>query len=262
MILVYHNVSKKILTKYCVSIETFYRQMEYLQAYEVVYLHDYHPANLRQIVLTFDDGYSDVIDYALPILEKWNYPFEIFVIGNYIGKINSYDRGREPEARCADIDQLKRAANSLARIQWHSRNHTHLGSVPKNVLLHELDLPSNLTDLFPEPHFRWLAYPYGDHTDEVVNIARSRFDGAVSVFGGNDNDLHQLNRIEVTEESKFFLTAHEKDTAMARMENEIQVKNTQIAMMKTILSSRSWRYTAHLRKLGMLGSKIKKLFAR
>lgn len=259
MILMYHNVSKKILTKYCVGLETFDRQMEYLQAYEVVYLSDYNPNNLKHIALTFDDGYSDVVEYALPILEKWNYPFEMFVIGNYIGENNSYDFGREPETRCADLEQLKKVANSMARLQWHSRSHPRLGSLPKDFLLRELEVPRYLTDMFPKPHFRWLAYPYGNHTNEVVDIARSRFDGAVSAYDGNDNDMHQLNRIEVTEESKFFLPCYEKDVVMARMENEIKMKNTQLELMRTILNSRSWRYTAPLRMLGGFADRIKKL---
>jgi peptidoglycan/xylan/chitin deacetylase (PgdA/CDA1 family) len=236
--------------------------MEYLEAYDVVYLDDYDPKNPRQVALTFDDGYSDVIEYALPILENWNYPFEIFVIGDYIGKSNSYDRGREPETRCADMDQLKRAASSLARLQWHSRSHPHLGTMPIDVALHELDVPAYLADLFPKPHFRWFAYPYGGHTDEVVNQVRSRFNGAVSVNDGNDTDSYQLNRIEVTEESKFFLSSHEKDTAMARMENEIRAKNAELAQIRTILNSRSWRYTAAFRALGKFARKINKLVTR
>lgn len=262
MILMYHNVSEKALTNCYVSIEKFHRQMEYLQAYDVVYLDDYDPKNHRQVVLTFDDGNSDVIEYALPILEKWNYPFEIFVIGNYIGESNSYDRGPEPETRCADMEQLKRAANSLARLQWHSRSHPHLATLPVETVLHELDVPAHLADLFQKPHFSWFAYPYGDHTDEVVNQVRSRFDGALSVYDGNDTDSYKLNRIEVTEESKFFLSSYEKDTAMAKMENEIRVKNTQLVMMRTILNSRSWRYTAPFRSFGEFARKINKLVTR
>jgi peptidoglycan/xylan/chitin deacetylase (PgdA/CDA1 family) len=262
MILMYHNVSKKVLTKITVGVQTFDKQMEYLQAYEVVYLDDYDPQNPRQVALTFDDGYSDVVEHALPILEKWNYPFEIFVIGDYIGKSNSYDRGLEPVIACADLEQLKRAANSLARLQWHSRSHPRLQSVPIDVLSHELDVPSYLADMFPSPHFRWLAYPYGNHSDEVVNLAKSRFDGAVSVYDGNDIDKYQLNRIEVTEESKFFLSSYEKDIAMAKMENEISVKNMHLAFMKTIVNSRSWRYTAPLRKLGAIVGKIRRLTTR
>ena len=70
---------------------TFERQMAYLQNYDVVYLENYNPNNPKQAVITFDDAYSDVVKYALPILEKWNYPFEIFVIGNHIGKSNYFD---------------------------------------------------------------------------------------------------------------------------------------------------------------------------
>lgn len=262
MILMYHNVCEKVLSKITVSVQTFDKQMEYLQDYEVVYLDDYDPQNPRHIALTFDDGYSDVVEYALPILEKWNYPFEMFVVGNYIGKSNSYDRGREPEIQCACLHQLKKATSSLARLQWHSRSHPRLGTAPIDVVRNELHVPEDLSSLFPKTHFRWLAYPYGDHSDEVVNLARSRFIGAVSVYDGNDTDKYQLNRIEVTEESKFFLSSYEKDIAMAKMENEIRVKDMHLAFMKTVFDSRSWRYTAPLRKLSVIAGKIKRLITR
>lgn len=246
----YHNISEKALTKWHVSTEAFKRQMAYLQNYDVVYLANYDPNNPKQAVITFDDAYSNVVKYALPILEKWNYPFEIFVIGNHIGKSNYFDSGVEPESQCADMDELILAASSLARLQWHSRSHLRLATVVLEVVSRELDVPKDLTELFPEPNFRWFAYPYGNHNEETVNEARLRFDGAVSVNLGNDSDIYQLNRITVIEDSKLFLSRHEKDMWFANMERELMEKTAQVAILKTILKSRSWRYTAPLRTLG------------
>ena len=257
MILMYHNISEKALTKWHVSIATFERQMEYLKNYDVVYLADYDPSNPRQAVITFDDGYSNVVKYALPILERWNYPFEIFVIGNHIGKSNYFDSGLEPESQCADMDELRMAASSLARLQWHSRSHPRLAAVPLELANIELDVPDYLTELFPKPHFRWFAYPYGSHSEKTVNEARLRFDGAVSVNLGNDSDIYQLNRVTVIEGSKLFLPLHEKDFWFAKMERELIINAAQAVTLKTILSSRSWRYTALLRKLGEFGGKVK-----
>lgn len=253
----YHNISEKALTKWHVSAGTFERQMAYLQNYDVVYLENYNPNNPKQAVITFDDAYSDVVKYALPILEKWNYPFEIFVIGNHIGKSNYFDSGVEPESQCGDMEELELAASSLARLQWHSRSHPRLATMPLHIVNRELDVPDYLTELFPKPHFRWFAYPYGSHNEKTISAARLKFDGAVSVNLGNDIDIYQLNRITVVEDSKLFLSFHEKDMWFTKMERELMIKTEQAATLKTILKSRSWRYTAPLRTLGKFATNIK-----
>ncbi len=262
MILVYHNISEQVLTDYTVSVRTFIRHMEYLKAYEVVYLDQYDPGNLRHVTLTFDDAYSDFVERGVPALKDFGYPFEIFVIGNHIGKSNTYDLGVEPELKCSDLEQLKKAVRMGGRLQWHSFSHPRLSSVSDDQLNHELEVPGYLSELFPPPNFRWLAYPYGDHNTNVVNAARFRFDGAVSVFDGDDADKHQIGRIEITEDTKFFLTSYEKDTEMAKMENLLKVRDNELANLETILNSKSWRMTAPLRRLSTHVSRLKKIFGR
>ena len=63
MILMYHNIAENALTKWYVRTKTFDRQMAYLKAYDVVYLSEYDPRNPQQVVITFDDGYSNVVEY-------------------------------------------------------------------------------------------------------------------------------------------------------------------------------------------------------
>lgn len=258
MILVYHNVSPKVRTKYCVTVETFRRQMEYLKSYEVVPLSDYAPDNIRHLVLTFDDAYSDFVTFGAPILNKFGYPFEVFIVGDYIGKTNLYDSDCAPEMGCADIDQLKKIVTLGARLQWHSRTHARLSGLSKDRLSLELQIPDILKSLFPPPNFRWLAYPYGNHTGEVVDTARSLFDGAVSVFSGNNTDIYQLERIEVTESSKFFLTSYEKDIEMAKMENLLKVRDNEVSRLDIIVGSLSWRLTSPLRKISWMLRGIKR----
>jgi peptidoglycan/xylan/chitin deacetylase (PgdA/CDA1 family) len=262
MILMYHDISPEIVNDYCVSLDVFADQMNYLRKYEVVNLADYDLGNPRHVVITFDDGCSNVIQHALPIMEKHSYPFEIFVVGDFIHGNVSGESGFDQANGYAHLDKLKQAADSLGRIQWHSRSHPNLSRLSIDIIQQELDVPAHFRDLFPPPHFRWFAYPYGEHDGRVVDEARQRFDGAVSVYLGNNVDRFQLNRIMVTDTSKFFLDSYEKDVVMARMENEIRVKDTRLVMMETILTSRSWRYTAPLRKLGQLASKIRNSFVK
>ncbi len=84
MILMYHKVHPSSPTEWWVTVDDFYRQMWELQSRRVVYLDDYDLLDSENVVITFDGVYSNVLTYASPILGKFRYPFELFVVGDLI----------------------------------------------------------------------------------------------------------------------------------------------------------------------------------
>lgn len=201
MILLYHKVGPETPSIWWVSADTFDRQMADLRSRQVVTLDEYDPTDPRHVVITFDGVYENVWQYALPILRKWGYPFELFVIGDQVGGDNRFDTV-EPFARFATVEQLEDMARHGARIQWHSRSHRQMDGLTDADLAAELDVPSELRTAFGSPHLRWFAYPHGDHSPKVVDAVRARFRGALSCNAGNDVDPHQLNRVTVFEDTR------------------------------------------------------------
>lgn len=203
MILLYHKVALQTPTHWWVSADAFDRQMSDLQGFEVVSLDRYDPGNPRHVAITFDGIYENVYLYAFPILKKWGYPFELFVVGDHIGGDNSFD-SVEPLTRFASLEQLEEMAASGGRVQWHTASHQRLDALPDEKLQDELSVPPQLAARFPKPNLDWFAYPHGDHKQERVMAAvASRFSGALSCVDGNDTDRYQLNRVIVTEDSRF-----------------------------------------------------------
>ena len=159
-ILMYHKVFLDSPTMWWVNVDNFYRQMLEIQNKKVVYLDDYNPRNPDLIVITFDGVYKNVLDYALPILDKFNYPFELFISSDYIGIDNSFD-APEPLASFVDIEDLKLMVARNGRLQWHTRSHPDLtNDTNADDLLRELEVPDNLQKL-DDKGFKWFAYPYG-----------------------------------------------------------------------------------------------------
>lgn len=198
MILAYHKVDVEARTHFWVSIDAFDRQMADLQAYEVVYLDDYDPARGDQAVITFDGVYSNVARCALPILRKWGYPFELFVIGDWVGRDNTFDQHVEPSARFASVEELDALCAAGGRVQWHTRTHGRLADLDPDALALELTPPDPLRERFKDRNLRWFAYPHGEHAPHVRDALPARFDGAVSVDQGS-NDRFALPRREVAE---------------------------------------------------------------
>lgn len=202
MILCYHKVSSDNPTHWWVTADAFDRQLADLRAYEVVTLDDYDPHDPDHAVITFDGPYADVARFAAPLLRKWGYPFELFVIGDWIGRENTFDQHVEPPARFAGMDDLRRLVDAGGRLQWHSRSHGVLASLSDDGLAAELEPPSALRAEFTEPHFSWFAYPHGETDPRVAAHVRERFRGAVSVLDGTPEDRYSLPRREISETSR------------------------------------------------------------
>jgi len=201
MILTYHKIHPENKTIWWVTPDSFYRQMADLRSKKVVYLDDYDPADPNQAVITFDGVYKEIWKYAVPILQRFGYPFELFVIGQTIGKDNSFDTG-EPYAEFADIETLQKMVQAGGRLQWHSWSHARLaGTTDMSVYEKELSVPDELRQLCPEG-FKWYAYPHGERDAIYRAEVESRFTGALACDDGNDADRYDLNRLTVYEETR------------------------------------------------------------
>lgn len=200
MILTYHKVSYESPSKWWVDLKNFYRQMLEIRNKKIVYLDEYNPDNPNHVVITIDDGYKNTLQYAVPILNALGYPFEVFVIGNYIGGDSSWDNDR-PITQMCTMDDLKTLVQLGARLEWHTNSHPKLNLITdKKTLLRELKVPKKFFSL-DKNGFRWFAYPYGIWRENSVEVAKKKFKGAVSCTDGDNENNHLLIRVIVTNET-------------------------------------------------------------
>ncbi|MBO1068916.1 MAG: glycosyltransferase [Dolichospermum sp. DEX189] len=201
-ILMYHKIDLESPTIWWVSVDQFYRQMIELKSKQVVYLDDYNPQNPNHVVITFDGVYKNILKYAAPILQEFNYVFELFVSSNYIGTDNAFDT-EEPLTEFVDFQDLKALISINGRLQWHTKSHPDLTIEKDGVdIFEELDIPENIRAL-DHNGLKWFAYPYGRFNQKVLEAVKDRFLGAVSCFQGNDLDTYCLNRLTVINDSNF-----------------------------------------------------------
>ncbi len=103
VILLYHSVAETIPnaldnTLHNVSPEVFAKHLQQLsEHFNFVPLKEFAQANEKKglATITFDDGYKNVLENALPILESLNYSFSIFLNPlTFTGKFNWRDKVR------------------------------------------------------------------------------------------------------------------------------------------------------------------------
>jgi peptidoglycan/xylan/chitin deacetylase (PgdA/CDA1 family) len=86
-ILVFHGVARKSKNQFnsrFVSVTYFEKFIQYITThFNVVSLDDYYAGKLKKgtlnIAITFDDGYANNYEYAVPILEKYNVPASFYI---------------------------------------------------------------------------------------------------------------------------------------------------------------------------------------
>jgi glycosyltransferase involved in cell wall biosynthesis len=198
----YHKIHPDSPTIWWVYVDEFYRQMSELASKEVVYLDDYDSLNPNHVVITFDGIYKNVLEFAMPILKHFNYPFELFLTSNYIDSKNEFD-SVEPKAEFTSKEELSALVANGGRLQWHTRSHINLkNEIDLEVIKNELTVPEELFSL-DKDGFNWFAYPHGEFNDIVVNEVKKRFKGAVSCNQGNNTNKYIFNRITVQNNTIF-----------------------------------------------------------
>ena len=95
-VLSYHSISEEI-SYISLNTKIFEKQIIFLKklGYESVNFNEIDPNKKNQIVITFDDGYKDILINALPILKRHNFKATCFFVTNQIGKNNQWDNKKE-----------------------------------------------------------------------------------------------------------------------------------------------------------------------
>jgi peptidoglycan/xylan/chitin deacetylase (PgdA/CDA1 family) len=150
-VLMYHSIStgsSPDFHRYTVAPREFAAQMDYLdiQGYRPVTAADLaahrvsgRPLPARPVVLTFDDGYADFADAALPVLQAHRFPATLFVISGYVGRAAGFLRGcGEERRRLLSWTQLRDLAAEGVEIGSHSHTHPQLDLLPPAVARDEV----------------------------------------------------------------------------------------------------------------------------
>lgn len=203
MILVWHNIGKKPQGENTVSLKAFHAQLKSIQLAGgiVVPLSAYNPQNPRHIVLQFDDGCAD-LRLAIPVLKKYNFVFEVFVVGDWFGRPGYMG----PQ----DIPYI--VANG-GRLQWHTKSHTDLTAAADVAA--EMQVPAELRRLDPLG-FNAVAYPYWKTNQMVEDVASRYFRYGCSGNGFAGGSALSLDAIKMKENSRIQKT--EKGLAEANIQ--------------------------------------------
>ncbi len=210
-VLVYHSINNDG-SNLSLNINDFEKQIIYLKNrnFKTINFDQINNIDKKQIIITFDDGYKDLIDNVLPILKKYNFTATCFVISNLIGTKNSWDLNKKKYTPkdLMDINDIKEWVSKGMFIGSHSHNHIDLTTLSINELSNELIFSKkNLEDKIGI-RINNFCYPYGKVNKFVYEKTKEIFTKAVTTnrarYDINKHDVHLIPRIDMGKNLSLF----------------------------------------------------------
>ncbi|MGW8887026.1 polysaccharide deacetylase family protein [Streptomyces sp. NPDC055749] len=178
-ILTYHSVCERTSDPYGITVspERLDRQLAWLRrrhytGVDVATLLRAHAEGRRGLVgLTFDDGYTDFVREALPVLRRYGCSATVFVLPGRLGGSNEWDRPG-PLKPLLTAEGIRAAADAGMEIGSHGLFHRDLTSLTDAELHREThdsrELLHDITGVTPEG----FCYPYGSVDERVAESVR------------------------------------------------------------------------------------------
>lgn len=213
-ILMYHNIGKPPegarLRNLYVRTNAFARQMFLLRllGYKGLSMREAMPylrgeMKGRVVAITFDDGYVDTLEYALPILQKYGFTATCYFVSQRLGQHNEWDASQlKVRKPLMDETQLRTWHQAGMEVGAHARTHPRLTECTDAQLDDEISgSKHDLEALLGEPVTQF-CYPYGDLDERVVAATRrAGYDAATTVQRGRaraGEDAMLLRRVLVS----------------------------------------------------------------
>jgi peptidoglycan/xylan/chitin deacetylase (PgdA/CDA1 family) len=154
----------------------------------------------RPVVITFDDGYADFHEHALPVLERYGFPATVFLTTGWMRDAGPYAAGH-PLDRMLSWLQVEEALSAGIEFGGHSHSHPQLDQLPTAALRDEVTRNKMLIEDRLGAPVTTMAYPYG-YSSARVRREVSRAGYAVACAVANDladgrHDVLALPRLTV-----------------------------------------------------------------
>ena len=210
-ILSYHSISDDICPL-SLKINDFEKQLIYLKKnkYESIYLDEINPNKKKQIIITFDDGYKDLILNSLPLLKKYNFKAICFIVSDLIGKTNKWDEdfNKVTTKQLMNASEIKLWIKNGMKIGSHSRNHRRLTLIDRDEMIQEINYSKFDLERITESKVDTFCYPYGIYDENIVDEVKKNYSYALTTkrsrYDKNKHTKYLIPRIDMGKNIPYF----------------------------------------------------------
>jgi len=176
-ILCYHRFGKTCKSNLCIPERTFAKQLEYLKnnGYHTIHLSDlmeflnYKTAiPSKSVIITLDDGYRSIYEFAYPLLKRYGYTATLFIYTDFIeasGNALSWKQLRKLKAAGFEIGSHSISHADLTKKLPHENDQTYWSRITKEFINSKKIIDRELNQ-----DTQFFAYPYGNYNQQILNL--------------------------------------------------------------------------------------------
>ena len=147
------------------------------RGYETVSLHSALDSNEtlpdKPVVITFDDSYAGLFQYALPILEELRFTATIFVITGFAGSLNEWDVNLGGiRFRHLSWKEIRHFSELGFEIGSHTVHHPDLTSITSGQARKELVESKNRLEYEIAKPVNLISFPFGRFNQAVIELCK------------------------------------------------------------------------------------------
>jgi peptidoglycan/xylan/chitin deacetylase (PgdA/CDA1 family) len=113
----------------------------------------------RLVALTFDDGYTDFVEHAMPLLERHGMRATLYVVAGRMSGTNEWDTG--PRLDVMGPEQVRRVAAAGHEVGSHTLTHARLAGADPGTLTDEVATSRRVLEDVLQDDVVSFCYPYG-----------------------------------------------------------------------------------------------------
>lgn len=189
----------------------------------------------RPVVVTFDDGYADFAQHALPALERHGIASTIYLTTGALVGVGDPVVPRMPLAPMLALSELPGLERCGVELGAHGHGHWELDALPLRLAAREIERSAEvLAESLGHP-IASFAYPHGYSSAPVRDVVvRAGFSSACAVrnmLSCSGDDPFALARLTV-----------EHDTPMSELERWLSCEGARVATPGEKLRTQLWRW--------------------
>jgi peptidoglycan/xylan/chitin deacetylase (PgdA/CDA1 family) len=139
--------------------------------------------------LTFDDGYTDFLDHAVPVLERHGMTGTVYVVAGRMGGQNEWDTG--PRFDIMDPACVREVAAAGQEVGSHTMTHARLAGADAATLAAEVGDSKRVLEDVLQAEVPSFCYPYGSYDAAAADAVRAAGYDNACVTG----DYHPGDRV-------------------------------------------------------------------
>ncbi len=161
----------------------------------------------RAALITFDDGYRNNLDIALPCLQRFSFPAVIFVPAAFVGGYNAFDADifYEPKEPICTWKELRSLETHSISVQSHGFLHRHLSKLSVEEQRVEIIQSKAILEDKLGKRIDAFSFAYGDdglNNVQIENMLAEASYAAAFLYKGGPVDVsvaqpYKLSRVPV-----------------------------------------------------------------